>query len=300
VSEPSSDRALQDRDDAGWGGRWKEYRTILIWTVTAGLFLKLFVVEAYRIPSPSMEETLSVGDFLLVNKLAYGPRSPRYLPLTSIRIPGFASELIGRPQRGDVVIFESPAWRETGESGPVIFVKRCIAGPGDTVAIENSTVIVNGVRLRLPPTAKQVKLIPFPPGFVDPRIYPSGAQYNSENYGPLRIPALGQVVSVDTSNIGMWEDLLRREGHAVSIVGGSVQVDGRACEAYTVEHDYYFMMGDNRRNSLDSRFWGFVPDDLVIGKAMLIYWSWDEAMAQQSFASRFGGIHWGRIGTLVR
>ena len=289
MSEPSSD----SNPAATRRGRWREYRNILIATVGVGLFLKLFVVEAYRIPSPSMEETLFAGDFLLVNKLAYGPRSPRYFPLTMTPIPSFATSLFGSPQRGDVVVFESPVWREREPEGPVMYVKRCIAVPGDTVAIENSTVIVNRHRLRLPETGKVVKLIPFPPDYVDPRIYPAGAPFNADNYGPLHVPGAGEEVRVDTSNLWVWRELIRREGHTVSTKDGEVLIDDRPAEVYRVREDYYFMMGDNRRNSLDSRFWGFVPSSLLIGKAMLVYWSWEEP------GGGLSAIRWGRIGTIV-
>ena len=94
---------------------------------------------------------------------------------------------------------------------------------------------------------------------------------------------------------------MRHEGHTVGVKeNGSVFIDGTEATMYRVEKDYFFMMGDNRDNSLDSRFWGFVPDDLIIGKAILVYWSWDESALPDGFFDRIAGARWNRIGTFVR
>lgn len=280
--------------------KWKEYRNILFATLAAGLFLKLFIIEAYRIPSPSMEETLFAGDFLLVNKLSFGLRTPRYLPFSTVRIPSGSIDLFSGPKRGDVVVFESPAWQEEPPEEPVNFVKRCIAVPGDTISIENGAVIVNDNRLMPPRLAKKRKLIPFPPDYIDPRIYPRGAPYNSDNYGPLPVPKAGQIIPLGTANVAMWEQLIRREGHTVRATNGRVEIDGVVSSSYTVESDYYFMMGDNRRNSLDSRYWGLVPSSHLIGKAMVVYWSWDETSTEDSFLGRLSAVRWERVGTMIR
>jgi len=247
-----------------------------------------------------MEETLFAGDFLLVNKLSYGLRTPRYLPFSTIRIPSGSLELFSGPKRGDVVVFESPAWRDESPPEPVNFVKRCMAVPGDTIGIENGTVIVNDNRLLPPRLVKKEKLIPFPPDYVDPRIYPRGAPYNSDNYGPLPVPAVGQVIDLSRSNIAFWQQLIRREGHTVDTTGGRIEIDGVVSSSYRVENDYYFMMGDNRRNSLDSRFWGLVPATHLIGKAVVVYWSWDETISEDSFTARVSSIRWNRVGMVIR
>jgi signal peptidase I len=141
-------------------------------------------------------------------------------------------------------------------------------------------------------------MIPLPGGFVDPGIYPPGAPFNSADYGPVVIPAEGQAIPLDTDNADIWRELIVREGHTVAIRDSAVFIDGQQVESYRVEKEYYFMMGDNRENSLDSRFWGFVPSDLIIGKAMMVYWSWEDT--DGSFSDRLNAVRWNRIGTLVR
>jgi signal peptidase I len=288
--EAKTDRAQHAGDaDAKKEARVGYWR-ILLYTICAGIFLKFFVIEAFRIPTDSMEDTLFAGDFLLVNKFVYGARTPRYLPFSTIPIPSAVLPAIDPPARGDVVVFESPVWMKNPEHGLVNFVKRCVALPGDTLEIRDHVVYVNGQRLPFPVKGKQGKFIPMMPDYHDPRIYPPGAPFNEAEYGPIVIPKAAQEIVLEPETLEMWRELIRREGHSVAVRYPIVLIDGEPAKTYTVGHDYYFMMGDNRGNSLDSRFWGFVPDDLIIGKALLIYWSKDEPS---------GIIRWGRLGTVV-
>jgi signal peptidase I len=266
------------------------YGRILLYTLGFAIFLKFFVIEAYRIPTDSMEETLFAGDFLLVNKFVYGARTPRYLPFTLIALPSFSLPALVLPARGDVVVFESPVWKKSPQEGIMNFVKRCVALPGDTLEIRNHVVFVNGDRLPFPARGRQGKMIPLPGGYQDPRIYPPGAPFNAADYGPLPVPRKDQEIHLDPGTLELWRELIAREGHTVAVKYPFVLIDGKPTDVYRVEHDYYFMLGDNRENSLDSRFWGFVPEALIIGKAMLIYWSKDEPS---------GDIRWNRIGTVV-
>ena len=294
----------EQADEAGAGsdaqerGRYHGFGKVLLVTLVAALFLKFFVVEAYRIPSSSMEETLFAGDFLLVNKFIYGARTPRYLPFTQLEIPTLQLPRLLDLRRGDVVVFESPVWQKNRKSGVVNFVKRCIGLPGDTLQIRNQVVYVNGLRLPFPDQGRKGKMIPLPGGFVDPGIYPPGAPFNAADYGPLLIPTQGQEVEINTDNADVWRELIVREGHTFATRNSFVLIDGQPAEKYKVEKEYYFMMGDNRENSLDSRFWGFVPSDLIIGKAMMVYWSWEDT--DGSFSERLNAVRWDRIGMLVR
>jgi len=175
----------------------------LLILIVSTVLLRVFAVQAYQIPSASMEDTLLVGDFLLGNKLAFGAN----LPLTNFRLPGYQS-----PRNGEVVIFKFPHDRERE------FINRCVALPGQTVEIKNKVLYIDGNRTIDPERSK----------YVDPRVLLKESSNGvRDNYGPVTIPP-----------------------------------------------EHYFMVGDNRDNSDDSRFWGFVPKELITAKASHIYFSW--------------------------
>ncbi len=190
------------------------YRTI----VEVGIWILLFFlvratgVEAYKIPTGSMESTLLVGDFILVNKMAYGGR----LPFTDIRLPGWRT-----PEAGDVVVFLFPVDEQTR------YIKRCVAVGGDTVEVKDKVLFVNGKEVSYSQYAQFVDTLRSGAQVIKPRR--SIDEQSRDNWGPVVIP------------------------------------DGQ-----------YFMMGDNRDNSYDSRWWGPVEDRLIIGQAFLIHWSWDD------------------------
>jgi len=278
----------------------RDYAKILAITLLVALFLKFLVIEAFRIPTASMENTLYIGDFVLVNKFIYGAKTPAYLPFTQTPVPFMTLPGLTDPARGDIIIFESPVWKDDPSSTIVYYVKRCVGLPGDTLRIVDQVLSVNGSILPMPSNAKNEKWIPPSGRHADPRIYPKGAPFTAENYGPVIVPWSGRVVELSIETIDEWRTPVEREGHMLRVENDSVLIDGIPSESYTVEKDYYFMMGDNRRNSLDSRFWGFVPEDLIIGKAMIVYWSWDELGKQVSLADWFHAIRWDRIGRIVK
>lgn len=179
----------------------REYIDTAVYAVVLTLLLRVFVVQAFRIPSGSMLETLQIGDFLFVNKFEYGAK----IPFTNWRLPGF-----GKPAPGHVIVFQYP------QDPRKDYIKRCVAVGGQTVEIRDKDLFVDGVE-RNEPYAKH----------GDPQIRPSEFDPR-DNFGPSSIP----------------ENAL-------------------------------FMMGDNRDFSSDSRYWGTVDFDLVKGRAMFIYWSWD-------------------------
>ena len=271
-------------------------------TLVIALFLKVFVVEAFRIPSASMENTLRIGDFLFVNKFLYGGSSPKYLPFTRIAIPHFRLPGLVSPRRGDVIVFEYPGDRDEVQAPPgVNYVKRCVALPGDTLLVLDKVVFVNGREYLLPPTAcvaPRSEFLPHEPyGFI----FPKGSPFNPDYYGPIVVPFRGMELRLSPRTIDGWMTFIEREGHTVSKEGDSeILIDGLATGEYTVERDYLFMMGDNRDNSLDSRYWGFVPEENIVGKAMFVYWSWDTSIPLTSVSEKFSAIRWSRIGTLVR
>ena len=186
------------------------------------LMIKASVVEAYKIPSGSMKNTLLVGDFLLANKFVFGMRLP--IPLTDIRLPSLAE-----PKAGDVIIFKYPG--DTKQN----YIKRCIAVGGQRVKIINKQVFVDGQLVALPVHGKH----------GDPRrIIP----YNGESGGWVATRNGGKLFMYDGRRDNMPETI--------------------------VPKGMLFMMGDNRDNSADSRYWGFLDRRLVLGKAMIIHWSW--------------------------
>lgn len=190
---------------------WDNFKQIFIAVILA-IVIKTSIVEAYKIPSQSMEDTLLVGDFLLANKFVYGAR----LPLVDWRLPA-----LGKPEQGDVVIFIWP------QDGVTKYIKRCVAVPGDTVEIKDKVVYVNSVVFALPEHGKFIDTTPSGEVIVKPRL-PGGLD-SRDNFGSFVVP--------------------------------------QGC---------YFMMGDNRDNSFDSRYWGVVPYELILGEAMMVHWSWDD------------------------
>ncbi|MCC6864746.1 MAG: signal peptidase I [Ignavibacteria bacterium] len=134
----------------------------------------------------------------------------------------------------------------------------------------------------------------------DNGIFPKGKPWNRDNYGPLVIPKKGDVVNLSTKNIHEWDTFIKREGHTLDIRGDLFYIDGKAAEKYTVENNYYFMMGDNRHNSLDSRFWGFVSRQAIVGKAWFTYFSWNSEIPFSDFVKLLGSIRWDRIGRPIK
>jgi signal peptidase I len=194
----------------------REYAESIIIAVILALIIRTFIVQAFKIPSGSMEDTLAIGDHILVSKFIYGTK----IPFTSTRLVKFRD-----PRRGDVIVFEYP------EDPSKDFIKRVIGTPGDTVEVVNKKVYVNGTPYENPHEIhKETDLVP-------------KEQNPRDNFGPVKVP--------DNS---------------------------------------YFVMGDNRDRSYDSRFWGFVKNDKIKGLAFIKYWSWDKEKFR---------VRWKNIGKLI-
>ena len=193
------------------------------------LVLRSFLVEPFQIPSGSMLPTLEVGDFILVNKYAYGLR----LPVVGTKILE-----VGEPERGDVMVFRFP------EDGVTNFIKRVVGLPGDRIRYEDEQLFINGE--------------PVPKDFV------------------ARLPPLER-----------WRERLGDVTHDIYLTMG--RNSGLGEGEWVVPEGHYFVMGDNRDNSNDSRFWGTVPDEMIVGKAFAIWMHWKSLTSLPSF-ERVGTI----------
>jgi len=197
--------------------------------------IRVFVVQAFKIPSGSMIPSLLIGDHILVNKMAYGFQWPEecQFDLSFPPVTCYSSSMLTnfeKPQRGDIIVFRFPEDEEKD------FIKRIVGLPGDTIQIRNKVVYVNRNPLKDTAYTQRVD-----PGIIDGRINPR------DNFGPVTIPP-----------------------------------------------DSYFVMGDNRDQSLDSRFWGYVQEHKIKGRAFLVYWSWNGKGAWTEW------IRWSRIGAVIQ
>ncbi|MFQ5651871.1 MAG: signal peptidase I [bacterium] len=232
----------------------RETTEAVLIALLAAMLLRAFVVQAFRIPTGSMKDTLLVGDFLLVNKFVYGVRTPDRIPLIDAEIPFFRLPSFKQPKNGDVVVFKYP------KEPKLDYIKRCIATPGQTLEIRNGEVFIDGQ-----PEGKRFDL---------------GKRFDPEDGRYFRYTRMTTPYGKTYTTRHYVEDFKRNDNY-----GPTVVPDG-----------HYFMMGDNRDNSSDSRVWGFVPADNIVGEALIIYFSWSKS---GTFAHFFDSIRWSRIANLI-
>ncbi len=261
----------------------REWFEALIYAAIAATIIRTFIIEAYRIPTGSMEDTLLAGDFLFVNKFIYGAM----VPFTDWRLPKYKDV-----QVGDIVVFKFPKEED------VNYIKRCVAGPGDVFELRNKEVYVNETLQPLPPDGKYLSGAK-PKGQPDINIFPRYSRFNRDQYGPITIPKEGETIELNRKNFNLYRDIFYYEGHEATLMGNTVAIDGAVSKIYTVKQDYYFMMGDNRDNSLDSRYWGFLPASHVVGSALIIFWSWDPNIGLLNIFDKVASIRWDRPGMLI-
>ncbi|TDO24711.1 signal peptidase I [Pedobacter duraquae] len=374
-------------------GKFREWADAIVFAVIAATIIRMFFIEAYTIPSGSMEKSLLIGDFLFVSKLNYGPRIPmtpvafpfahHTMPLTGTQAfyPGIQWKYRRLPglqkiKRNDVVVFNAPEGdtvtlenqdanyyqlvRQLGRASvhaqyTVVYrpvdkrenlIKRCIGIAGDTFAIHDGLVYINGKPVPLKESGTGQYVVTFKTndvnfgvfeemGFVvnadisalsatsylfrgtpdamrsvakldfvkavtsspsdhtpDPDVYPSdpNRKWNLDNMDSFVIPKKGLTIVLDSSSIALYDRVIRvYEGNSLVGSESGWLINGGPAKTYTFKMDYYWMMGDNRYNSLDSRFWGFVPEDHIVGKALFTWMSFD------SNASFLHKIRWNRV-----
>ena len=270
-------------------------------TIVATLLLRVFVVQGYSNPTGSMENTILPGETMLVNKFIYGAESPTYLPFTDIKIPHFRLPALRLPHRGDIVVFDWPGMRDqVRPTEQTNYLKRCVGLPGDTIRIIDRILYVNGSILPIPPKEKLETPYILPGGYENPDIFPEGSGFNEDNYGPIVIPKQGDRIELTAQNFLKWRIFIEREGHSCRLADDRIIIDGVQSSQYVVEQNYYFMMGDNRENSLDSRFWGFVPYSSIEGQPILVYWSWDPDISYGDIFAKIASLRWYRIGIVLK
>ena len=298
-------REVKSKDKKEEGGRKQpasDFFKDLVFVLVSFFFLNSFVLASFEVPTGSMENEIMAGDFLFVNKFIYGGTTPRTIPFTNVRLPWFRVPAFRHVERGDVIVFEFPGMRD--EIVPQEFqfyLKRAIALSGDTVRVVNRVVYVNGVPAPLPRHMKFNSYHVQPPGYADTRIFPVGSPFNEDNWGPVMIPKKGDVLQLGPASFEQWKTFIAREGHAILMdEHGSVMIDGLTSKEYRVERNYLFGMGDNRDNSLDGRFWGFIPEENIVGTPMVVYWSWDPETSILNIFSKLASVRLGRVGTIIK
>lgn len=379
-----------------------EWIDAIIFAVIAATFIRMFFIEAYTIPTSSMEKSLLVGDYLFVSKTAYGPKTPNTpisfpfvhntMPLTSgtksyvewVKRPYNRMAGFSKIKNDDVVVFHFPegdtvamnmsaqsyyqlcrlygrdrVWSDKRNFGDIVtrpvdkrenYIKRCVGIPGDEIKLERGQLFVNGkpqqqykgfqydYSVKTNGTALNPKALEklniaeddrgvysseqfiFPltqenvgkikefanviavdaileePGKWDAQIFPSAQNYqwNVDNFGPITIPAKGKTVQLTVDNLPLYHRIISvYEANQLEVNGAEIKINGTVATSYTFKMDYYWMMGDNRHNSADSRYWGFVPEDHVVGKAKFIWLSMDKDKsfpAKIRFGRMFRGI----------
>lgn len=264
------------------------------------MFINGFLVASFVVPTGSMENTVMTGDFLFVNKFIYGPTTPQIVPFLNIPLPYIKFPGPKTPERGDVIVFVYPGDRDEVKPREFqYYLKRCIAIAGDTLQIINKKVFVNNREFPLPKFGKFDYSEPLSP-YNKWETFPPGRGFTRDDYGPIRIPKKGDTIFLNSKNWREWEIIIKREGHDVSSDGMNVYIDGNLTPFYIIKRNYCFAMGDNRDHSADSRYWGFVPYENVVGTPMIVYMSWNTNIPLINIFEKFKTIRWNRIGKIIR
>ena len=243
-----------------------------------------------------MRTTLLEGDYIVVNKLAYGARipfTPLSLPFASsnafldfiqlpyLRLPGYT-----HVSRNDVIVFNLPSEKDVPIDERILYVKRCIALPGDSLKIEKGIVFINGQPLPIPDGVHDS--IISSKTFYNPNFFPNDPfiKWNLDYFGPLYIPRKGDSIKLNLRTLSIYRQIIEKyEGNKTRSMNDTIYIDNKKESFYTFKMNYYFALGDNRNNSIDSRIWGFLPETHIIGKAsFILYTSGKNSGRHKSFS----------------
>jgi signal peptidase I len=351
------------------GGEWID---AAMFAIIAATLIRTFFIEAYQIPTSSMEKSLLRGDFLFVSKANYGARIPmtpisfpfvhQELPLVggdayseALKLPYYRLPGLQSIKNNDVVVFNYPGEDDRPVDKKTNYIKRCIAIPGDSLKIVNGVVYINGKRPEVAVhgqmsyqvttstvldrkvlekidiseygrpefgsgydmwmTKKNKEELAKLPGVVEivpridkagshPEIFPNTSEnpniyaWSRDNYGTIYVPKKGDIIKLDKKSMRTYEMLIGKyEGNNYTVTSdGRALIDGKEITEYEVKMDYYFMMGDNRHRSADSRYWGFVPEDHIVGKALFIWMSIEQdGIYGKRHKNIFSRIRWRRL-----
>ena len=271
---------------------------ILLFVIIAALtiIMKVFLFASFKIPSESMAPAIEPGDHILVNKLLMGPRIYENWNFLNgkktkmQRISGFS-----KVKRNDVLVFDFPynTPNKIKQGGNVFYVKRCVAIPGDTFHIENGIYKVKGISKGLGHIERQKEISEKDEeSFIDDLRYTfpkdtTHLRWTIKNFGPLYVPAKGSNIHIDTLSVLLYKNLIEYETEKIiSVENDKVYLGDSIIHNYTFQQDYYFMSGDWIFDSIDSRYWGLLPDDLVVGKATVI-WKSEDMLTKKYRWNRF-------------
>jgi signal peptidase I len=350
----------------GRKSKTREWFDAVLFAVIAATIIRTFFIEAFTIPTPSMEKTLMVGDFLFVSKVNYGARTPitplsfpfvhQEMPIiggksysTAIQLPYYRLPGFSTIAHNDIVVFNYPMEDDRPIDKQTHYIKRCVGLPGDTLQIVDRVVSLNGEKAMQPkksqyvydiqttgsglserllhdldvtdggpaynpgqyrycltrenaeklkalPSVASISVMNQPKNEYAEYIYPfnPAITWNMDNFGPLWIPKAGATIQLTPENVSKYKRCITAYEHnTLEEKNGAVYLNGQIATSYTFKMDYFFMMGDNRHNSADSRFWGFVPEDHIVGKAVFIWMSWD---SNGSFLNK---IRWSRLFNVI-
>ena len=245
--------------------------------------LQVFLFSSFKIPSDSMEPELTIGDNILVLKPTIGPRvfnlfaSMRNEQTEIYRIPG-----IKKIQRNDILVFNFPhpnSWNKIEMHILKYYIKRCVGLPSDTLSIQNGFFHVKGIETSLGNMESQNKIArteQFEDGIFHSFPFDSIISWNIKDFGPLYIPGKGDSITLNQTNCRLYRKLIEWEQQgSLQYKDSTIFLNGTPINGYRFQKNYYFMAGDNGMNSQDSRYWGLLPEEYIVGKAWIIWKSVD-------------------------